>query len=68
MFPVMLRSIDGAADLTAYGAAAHPYSLAAVLTWMPFALLLVTLYFANLFRIYRGKVDDGSGGGAPGPS
>jgi cytochrome d ubiquinol oxidase subunit II len=60
MFPVMLRSIDGASDLTAYDAAASPRSLAAVLTWMPVALLLVGLYFANLFRIYRGKVDPGA--------
>ena len=61
MFPVMLRSIDGAADLTAYDAAASHHSLAAVLTWMPIALVLVAIYFANLFRIYRGKVDGGGG-------
>ena len=63
MFPAMLRSIDGAADLTAYDAAASPRSLAAVLTWMPFALVLVAFYFANLFRIYRGKVEPSSGPG-----
>ncbi|HET6148802.1 MAG TPA: cytochrome d ubiquinol oxidase subunit II [Polyangia bacterium] len=62
LFPVMLRSIDGAADLTAYDAAASSYSLASVLTWMPLALVLVAFYFANLFRIYRGKVETGSSG------
>ncbi len=63
MYPAMLRSVDGAPDLTAYDASARPRSLAAVLTWMPIALVLVAAYFANLFRIYRGKVDPGAGGG-----
>jgi cytochrome bd ubiquinol oxidase subunit II len=63
MFPVMLRSVDNAPNLTAYDAASRPYALAAVLTWIPLALLLIAIYFANLFRIYRGKVDPGSLGG-----
>jgi len=48
---------------TAHDAAASHQSLAAVLTWMPIALVLVALYFANLFRIYRGKVDVSAGDG-----
>jgi hypothetical protein len=30
---------------------------------MPIPLVLVALYFGNLFRIYRGKVDVSGGGG-----
>jgi cytochrome d ubiquinol oxidase subunit II len=63
LFPVMLRSVDNARDITAYDAASRPYALSAVLTWIPIALVLIALYFANLFRIYRGKVGAGSGHG-----
>jgi cytochrome bd ubiquinol oxidase subunit II len=63
LFPVMLRSADNGPDLTAYDAASRPYALSAVLTWIPIALVLIALYFANLFRIYRGKVEPGSSDG-----
>jgi cytochrome d ubiquinol oxidase subunit II len=56
LFPIMLRSIDGAHDITAYDAASKPYALSSVLIWIPLALFLVAFYFINLFRIYRGKV------------
>jgi cytochrome d ubiquinol oxidase subunit II len=56
LYPTMLRSVDGAHDLTAYDAAARPYALSSVLAWIPLALLLVVGYFAVLFRIHRGKV------------
>ena len=63
LFPAMLRSVDNAPDLTAYDAASSSYGLSAVLTWIPIALVLIAAYFANLFRIYRGKVEVGSDDG-----
>jgi cytochrome d ubiquinol oxidase subunit II len=61
LFPTLLRSIDGLHDLTAYDAAAKPYGQWSALFWLPMALILVAIYFANLFRIYRGKVNSAEG-------
>jgi cytochrome d ubiquinol oxidase subunit II len=57
LFPVLLRSVDGAKDITAYDAGVHAYGARAMLTWIPIGLVLVAIYFANLFRVHRGKVD-----------
>lgn len=57
LFPTLIRSVDGTHDLTAYDAASVPYALSSVLRWLPVALVLIGLYFANLFRLYRGKVE-----------
>ncbi len=57
LFPVLLRSVDGAKDVTAYDVDVHTYGAHAMLTWIPLGFVLVALYFANLFRVHRGKVD-----------
>lgn len=57
LFPVLLRSVDGARDVTAYDVNVHVYGAQTMLTWIPIALVLVAIYFANLFRVHRGKVD-----------
>lgn len=55
LFPTLLRSMDGAHDVTAYGVAAGGTGLPALRGWIPLALALTVAYFANLFRVYRGK-------------
>ncbi len=56
LYPTLLRSSDGAHDLTAHAAAAEAYSLGTAAPWYFVSLVLVAGYFANLFRMHRGKV------------
>lgn len=63
MFPVLLRSTTAIASLTTHNAANGDVSLASGLRWWFFGALLVTLYFANLFRIHRGPATTYGEGG-----
>jgi cytochrome d ubiquinol oxidase subunit II len=57
MFPVLLASTEGAAfTLDAFNAAAADSGLAVGLNWWLLGLPLVCVYFAVLFRLFRGKV------------
>ncbi|CAN5198759.1 cytochrome d ubiquinol oxidase subunit II [soil metagenome] len=56
-FPVLLPSLDGKRSLDAYGAAAGESAMGHAVPWYGVALVLVFFYFANVFRIYRGKVE-----------
>jgi cytochrome d ubiquinol oxidase subunit II len=57
LYPTLLRSSDGGADLTADAAVVGAYGARAMVGWVPFALMLVAVYFANLFRIHRSKAE-----------
>jgi len=65
VWPVMLHStLDSAYDLTALNSAASSHSLASGLGWWFIGFVIVLCYFANIFRIHRGKVKaaaDGEG-------
>jgi cytochrome d ubiquinol oxidase subunit II len=58
LYPTLLRSVDGAHDLTAQMAASGETGLTAVLSWAPVALALVIAYFAYVFRVHRGRVEE----------
>ena len=58
LFPTLLRSVDGAHDLTAYAAASKGEGLGALLSWAPIAMALAGAYFGYVFRVHRGKVAD----------
>lgn len=55
-FPVLLPSVDGKHAIDAYDAASGRDAMGAAVPWYAVALVLVFLYFANLFRVHRGKV------------
>ncbi|HEX7602467.1 MAG TPA: cytochrome d ubiquinol oxidase subunit II [Polyangiaceae bacterium] len=60
-FPVLVPSMDGHRALDAYGAASSTVAMGHAVPWYVVALVLIFFYFANLFRVHRGKV------GAPPP-
>ena len=53
---IVLADVGHRADMTAAGALAPEGPLHPMLGISAFGLVLVTLYFANLFRIHRGKL------------
>jgi cytochrome d ubiquinol oxidase subunit II len=55
-FPVLLPSIDQTRAIDAYAAASSRDAMAGAVPWYGLALVLVALYFGNLFRVHRGKV------------
>lgn len=57
-FPVLLPSVDGKHAIDAYdaGSAMERDAMGGAVPWYGVALALVFLYFANLFRVHRGKV------------
>jgi cytochrome d ubiquinol oxidase subunit II len=58
LYPVWLRStIDPAYNLTAGNSAAKSYGLQVALVWWVVGMMLAAVYFVNLFRSNRGKVD-----------
>lgn len=62
LFPVLLRSTLGPQfDVTAFNATAGRAGLTVGLRWWIPALILAALYFAFLFRSFRGKVHPGEG-------
>lgn len=65
VWPVMLRStLDPAHDLTALNSSTASHGLSAGLGWWFIGFIIVLGYFANIFRIHRGKVKasaDGEG-------
>jgi cytochrome d ubiquinol oxidase subunit II len=63
LYPVLLPStIDRGFDLDAHTAASGPHGLALGLVWWLPAMALAVLYFANLFRSIRGKIEAGEHG------
>jgi cytochrome d ubiquinol oxidase subunit II len=57
LYPRMLPStLDPRFDLTVWNAAAHSYGLRVGLTWWSIAAALAAIYFAYLYRSFRGKV------------
>lgn len=65
VWPVMLRStLDPAYDMTALNSSASSHGLSSGLGWWFIGFVIVLCYFANLFRIHRGKIKaaaDGDG-------
>ncbi len=60
MFPNMLIStVDPAYTLTAFNASASMHGLRIGLYWWVPATLLTALYFSNLYRVFRGKIETG---------
>jgi cytochrome bd ubiquinol oxidase subunit II len=58
IYPVWLRStIDPAYSLTAGNSAAKSYGLQVALVWWVVGITLAAVYFVNLFRSNRGKVE-----------
>jgi cytochrome bd-type quinol oxidase subunit 2 len=55
MFPVLLRDPEGAASITAYGAASDASGLRTALGWFLIGLPLAIAYMAIVFRLHRGK-------------
>ena len=59
LFPQMLPSTnDLNPGLTLYNAAATEYGLTVELYWWLIAIVLVSIYFYYVHRIFRGKMDD----------
>ncbi|HEY4015973.1 MAG TPA: cytochrome d ubiquinol oxidase subunit II [Polyangiaceae bacterium] len=57
LYPTLIPStVDPAYDIDAYGAASGHHGLVVGLFWWVPAIVLVVLYFANLFWLSRGKV------------
>ena len=55
---MLLPSVDGKHAIDAYdaGSAMERDAMGGAVPWYGVALALVFLYFANLFRVHRGKV------------
>jgi cytochrome bd ubiquinol oxidase subunit II len=56
LFPMVLPATDSANSLTVSNSAAPPYGLAVGLVWWSIGILLAAIYFALVYRLFRGKV------------
>jgi cytochrome bd ubiquinol oxidase subunit II len=52
----VLPATDSANSLTVSNSAAPPYGLAVGLVWWSIGILLAAIYFALVYRLFRGKV------------
>jgi cytochrome d ubiquinol oxidase subunit II len=62
VYPEVLPAVDPANSLTIYNASASPYGLGVGLIWWSIGMVLATVYFVLIYRLFRGKVrleDDG---------
>ncbi len=55
-FPILLPALDQKRAIDAFAAASSRDAMAGAVPWYGLALVLVAAYFANLFRVHRGKV------------
>jgi cytochrome bd ubiquinol oxidase subunit II len=55
-FPVILPAIGEARSIDARDALSSSAALGGAVPWYVVALVLIVIYFANLFRVHRGKV------------
>jgi cytochrome d ubiquinol oxidase subunit II len=56
LYPVVLPAIDPAHSLTVTNAASSNYGLAVGLVWWLIGMLLATVYFVLIYRLFWGKV------------
>lgn len=63
IFPKVLPSTNTVnPDLTLYNVAADSYGLSVGVYWFAIAIVLVAIYFYIQYRVFSGKLDDGSYG------
>ncbi|MNY80641.1 cytochrome oxidase subunit II [compost metagenome] len=56
LYPRVLPAVDPAHDLTIHNAATSPYGMAVGLVWWSIGMVLATIYFVFIYRLFRGKV------------
>jgi cytochrome d ubiquinol oxidase subunit II len=56
LYPDLLPAVDPVNSLTVTSAAGAPYSLAVGLVWWSIGMILATVYFILLYRLFGGKV------------
>jgi cytochrome bd ubiquinol oxidase subunit II len=56
LYPAVLPAIDASHTLTVTNASASTYGLVVGLVWWIIGMLLATLYFVLIYRLFRGKV------------
>lgn len=56
VYPNVLPAVNPANSLTIYNAAASDYSQAVGLVWWTIGMVLATVYFVVIYRLFRGKV------------
>lgn len=55
-YPNVLLATDPARNLTIFEAATSPYGMRVGLVWWSLGMVLAVLYFAVIYRLFRGKV------------
>ncbi|HVB65537.1 MAG TPA: cytochrome d ubiquinol oxidase subunit II [Nitrolancea sp.] len=56
LYPNVLPAVDPANSLTVHNAAAPHYGLIVGLVWWSIGMVLATIYFVLIYRMFRGKV------------
>lgn len=56
LYPALLPAVDPSYSLTVFNAAAPFYGLAVGLIWWAIGMVLATVYFVLIYRLFRGKV------------